>query len=62
MTGSSTRRASPLPSSLGTDDAQAEEFWCDVVVPAGGTFDDSGVQVTLAIQGNADFVQEDWTC
>ena len=45
-----------------TTDEQAEAFWCDVVVPAGGTFDASGVQVTLAIQGDAYFIQEDWTC
>ena len=45
-----------------TTDEQAEAFWCDVVVPAGGTFDASGVQVILAIQGDAYFIQEDWPC
>jgi hypothetical protein len=45
--------------------ADAKKFWCDVVVPAGGTHDGSGVKVTLYIQGgSAGFgpVAEDATC
>ena len=45
--------------------AEAEMFWCDVVVPAGGTHDGSGVMVTLYIQGgSAGFgpVAEDVVC
>jgi hypothetical protein len=45
--------------------ADAETFWCDVVVPAGGTHDGSGVKVTLYIQGgSAGFgpAAEDATC
>jgi hypothetical protein len=45
--------------------ADAKRFWCDVVVPAGGTHDGSGVKVTLYIQGgSAGFgpVAEDATC
>ena len=48
-----------------TTEAEAEIFWCDVVVPAGGTHDGSGVKVTLYIQGGgAGFgpVAEDVVC
>ena len=45
--------------------ADAARFWCDIVVPAGGTHDTSGVMVTLSIQGgSAGFgnVAEDVVC
>ena len=45
--------------------ADAEAFWCDVVVPAGGSHDASRVKVTLYIQGGSAGsgpVAEDATC
>ncbi len=51
-----------LPATTVDD---AARFWCDVVVPAGGTHDSSGVKVELYIQGGAAGfgpVAEDATC
>jgi hypothetical protein len=51
-----------LPTTTVDD---AARFWCEVVVPAGGTHDGSGVKVTLYIQGgSAGFgpVAEDVVC
>jgi len=62
MLGGANVTVALLPT---TSVADAEAFWCDVVVPAGGTHDGSGVKVTLYIQGgSAGFgpVAEDATC
>ena len=45
-----------------TTEAEAATFWCEVVVPAGGTHDGDGVMVTLAIQGVGGSVADDTAC
>jgi hypothetical protein len=46
----------------GTTEADAETFWCNVVVPAGGTHDTSRIRVTLAIVGGSFSAASSSTC